>query len=309
MMKMIKRHGFLFVEAPANVGPVVVADPPKGALELADFLGTHVDRIMNVSERAAAIEDEQEIAAALAEEAMSDEQRAMSLEDGADEAMSNDEQEGRSEDCGVRAGLATTEYGNTEGVEDFGRNVAGGVGQAEEMGPTQGNEGEEGARRQRKIGKIEKGAAARKANYDPAVWGDLAGLSDEDPTSAVAIAAKKTTAETQAEAAPRLENFEMANDRVVRAIQERVMALFKVKRERFFKSRTSVGRAAAARVASMALCRKHTRLTLEEIGAAHGRDHGQVSRAAARFEEIRAEDERFAALVAEVDAGILALAA
>lgn len=308
-MKMIKRHGFLFVEAPRNLsGAVVVAEAPRGASELAGFLGTSVERIMDVSKRAAAIECEQEVAAQLAE----DESRrvGISLRSTAAELAAGTE-------C-----LSTDFADEHRFSEGFREDVAGGNGTAMGLGAT-GVNGKRGARRRR-------GAAARRRKYDPAVWGDLALLSDEDPkqsrrTEGRGVRAGRARTECfsqkiakgtkgdgkfDPQIAPIIADFRTGDQRLVEQIQERVCGLFGISKGQLLgETGTRRGRAFAGRVASMALCRAHTGLTLGEIGRMHERcEHGAVSRATKRAALLREADGKFAELYARVEAEILSLA-
>jgi hypothetical protein len=75
-----------------------------------------------------------------------------------------------------------------------------------------------------------------------------------------------------------------------------------------FHGRCRTEHVANARIASMALCRAYTTLTVEEIAEAHNRHHRVVCHASYRFVELQ-NDPAFVANVAKIECSLLQKAA
>jgi hypothetical protein len=91
-------------------------------------------------------------------------------------------------------------------------------------------------------------------------------------------------------------------------IQNAVIDAFGIGNEEFY-GRNRTGKVANARIASMALCRAYTQLTVEEIADAHNRHHRVVCHASYRFAELQKTDPTFAAAVTNVECALLQEAA
>ena len=91
-------------------------------------------------------------------------------------------------------------------------------------------------------------------------------------------------------------------------IQEAIIQAFNLTSEEFY-GRNRTEKVAAARIASMALCRVYTQCTVEEIAAAHHRHHRVVCHATCRFAELQRNNRLFAAAVIRVETTLLQKAA
>jgi hypothetical protein len=91
-------------------------------------------------------------------------------------------------------------------------------------------------------------------------------------------------------------------------IQNAVIDAFGIGNEEFY-GRNRTEKVANARIASLALCRAYTQLTVEEIADAHNRHHRVVCHASYRFAELQRIDPMFAAAVTKVECSLLQKAA
>lgn len=72
-----------------------------------------------------------------------------------------------------------------------------------------------------------------------------------------------------------------------------------------FHGRNRTEKVANARIASMALSRAYTNLTVEEIADAHHRHHRVVCHASYRFAELQRTDRAFAEAVTKIECSLL----
>lgn len=121
------------------------------------------------------------------------------------------------------------------------------------------------------------GRRQKDRSADPRFFGELSVLSDKEAM-----------------------NEEIA----LREIQELTRESFGIAPADFY-GRCEKRRAVWARTASMALCHRHTKRTIAEIGVAHGRNHAVVSRAVKRFGAMKEAGGEFAAAVARVEVALV----
>ena len=87
-------------------------------------------------------------------------------------------------------------------------------------------------------------------------------------------------------------------------IQSAIIDTFGITGDEFF-GRNRTEKVANARIASMALSRAYTNLTVEEIAGAHNRHHRVVCHASYRFAELQRIDRAFAEAVTKIECSLL----
>jgi hypothetical protein len=87
-------------------------------------------------------------------------------------------------------------------------------------------------------------------------------------------------------------------------IQGAIIEAFGITDDEFY-GRNRTGKVANARIASMALSRAYTQLTVEEIADAHNRHHRVVCHASYRFAELQRIDRAFAEAVTKIECSLL----